>query len=88
MLVDPISGNLLHAESNTLSYQISSKQFYRSEEVWMKCREGKLNDRLFGYGNDSGLGFIRGNLIRNFASLNKFEVSPWDNLWGFRSKKI
>lgn len=87
VLVDPISGNLLHAESNTLSYQISSKQFYRSEEVWMKCREGKLNDRLFGYGNDSGLGFIRGNLIRNFASLNKFEVSPWDNLWGFRSKK-
>nr|WP_255293767.1 excinuclease ABC subunit UvrA [Bacillus wiedmannii] len=87
MLVDPTLSNTLHKESNNLSSRISSEQFYRSEEAWEKCRHGELDDKLFGYGNVSGLGFIRGNLIRNFASLNKFEVSPWDNLWGFRSKK-
>ncbi|WP_083611826.1 excinuclease ABC subunit UvrA [Paenibacillus sp. P32E] len=66
---------------------IPQEKFYRSEEVWTKCRKNLLDDRLFGYKQDTGLGFIRGNLIRNFVSLNKYEVSPWDNWWGFRARK-
>lgn len=87
VLVDPTLSHTLNKESNNVSFRISPEQFYRSEEVWTKCRHGELDDKTFGYGDVSGLGFIRGNLIRNFVSLNKFEVSPWDNLWGFRSKK-
>ncbi|WP_231503778.1 excinuclease ABC subunit UvrA [Paenibacillus sp. 1-18] len=63
------------------------EKFFRSEDVWTRCRDHDMDDRLFGYQLHTGLGFIRGNLLRNFASLNKYEVSPWDNWWGFRSKK-
>jgi hypothetical protein len=29
----------------------------------------------------NGLGFVRGNLVRDVASLNKMELLPWD-CWG------
>jgi hypothetical protein len=29
-----------------------------------------------------GLGFVRGDLLRDFLALNKKEILPWDGGWG------
>jgi hypothetical protein len=35
----------------------------------------------FGIFDMHGLGFVRGNLVRDLAALNKLELQPWD-CWG------
>lgn len=83
--IDPVLQDYLHMDFDTCD--IPEDKYYKSEDVWIECANKQLDDSMFGYDNNSGLGFIRGNLIRNFVSLNKYEVLPWDNLWGFRSRK-
>jgi hypothetical protein len=34
----------------------------------------------------NGLWFIRGNLLRDIAALNKLEILPWD-IWGIAEKR-
>lgn len=64
---------------------LSNDDFITSGEAWLKCRKGIYDSNRFGiygdatqYGIDSlyGLWFVRGNLIRDFASLNKVETVP------------
>jgi hypothetical protein len=45
------------------------------------CRTGQADPETFGIFNMRGLGFIRGNLVRDLAALNKTEMLPWD-CWG------
>lgn len=71
---------------------LSDNAFITSGEAWLKCRKGEYDPSKFGidgdpnqYGLESlyGLWFIRGNLLRDLASLNKVETVPLLNRLGF-----
>jgi hypothetical protein len=57
--------------------------FIIAGDAWHKCRSGRADASRFGlsYINESGLWFIAGNVVRDFASLNRAEGLPWD-VWG------
>ena len=42
------------------------------------CRAGQANPDLFGVFDMHGMWFIRGNVVRDLAALNKVELLPWD----------
>lgn len=62
-------------------------EFVPAGEAWKLCREGKADPMRFGigcpirpeWGIDSlyGLWFVRGQLMRDFAALNKVETVPY-----------
>ncbi|MBN2353702.1 MAG: transglutaminase domain-containing protein [Spirochaetales bacterium] len=66
---------------------ITTEDFYTAGRVWKLCREKALDGVKCGiscpinpaWGIDSlhGLWFVRGNLLRDFAALNKVETSPY-----------
>ena len=56
-------------------------QFIVGGKAWQMCRSGEQDPDKFGIFDMSGLGFVRGNLVRDVASLNKMELLPWD-CWG------
>jgi hypothetical protein len=56
-------------------------QFIVGGKAWQMCRTGEKNPDKFGIFDMHGLGFVRGNLVRDVASLNKMELLPWD-CWG------
>ena len=56
-------------------------QFIVGGAAWAMCRSGGADPEQFGIFDMHGLGFIRGNLVRDVASLNKLELLPWD-CWG------
>jgi hypothetical protein len=59
-------------------------EFLTGGEAWRWYRTGEVDGMLFGVpGTDHawGPGEIRGNAIRDLASLNKLEMLPWDE-WG------
>jgi hypothetical protein len=58
--------------------------FLTGGEAWQRYRSGEVDGDLFGvHGVEHawGVGEIRGNLIRDLASLCKVETLPWDE-WG------
>lgn len=58
-------------------------------DVWLQCRQGKLDPNNFGVSSigAQGMWFIRNNVIRDLAALNKVEVLPWDE-WGLADKEF
>lgn len=56
-------------------------QFIVGGKAWQMCRSGEQDPAKFGIFDMNGLGFVRGNLVRDVASLNKMELLPWD-CWG------
>ena len=56
-------------------------QFIVGGKAWQMCRTGEQDHDKFGIFDMKGLGFVRGNLVRDVASLNKMELLPWD-CWG------
>jgi hypothetical protein len=56
-------------------------QFLVGGKAWQLCREGQADPDTFGITDLHGLWFVRGNLVRDIASLNKVELLPWDS-WG------
>lgn len=56
-------------------------KFIPAGEAWQMCRNGLANPDFFGIFDMHGLGFVRGNLVRDIASLNGMELLPWD-VWG------
>ena len=56
-------------------------QFIVGGKAWLSCRNGETNPDNFGIFNMRGMWFIRGNLVRDIAALNKVELLPWDG-WG------
>ena len=58
-------------------------QFLTGGESWALYRSGSVDPDLFGvHGTDNwGVGEIRGNAVRDLASLNGLEMLPWDE-WG------
>lgn len=68
-------------------HDLKHDEFITAGEAWKLCRQGKANPQHFGiscpirpeWGIDSlfGLWFVRGQLLRDFASLNKVETVPY-----------
>ncbi|NIM93658.1 MAG: transglutaminase domain-containing protein [Anaerolineales bacterium] len=56
-------------------------QFIVGGKAWLSCRNGESDPDTFGIFDMHGMWFIRGNLVRDVAALNKVELLPWDG-WG------
>lgn len=55
-------------------------KFITGGVAWSMCRSGTDPD-LFGIWDMSGLRFVRGDMVRDLASLAKTPLLPWDG-WG------
>lgn len=60
---------------------IKPGHFLTGGQAWQMCRSGAADPDRFGIFDMHGWAFIRGNVLRDLASLNKVELLPWD-LWG------
>jgi hypothetical protein len=56
-------------------------KFLTGGEAWIAARAGEVDPMLFGIFDMWGEAFIAGNVIADFACLNKVELLPWDS-WG------
>lgn len=61
-------------------------KFIVAGKAWQMCKSGQADANTFGIFEMAGLGFVRGNLLRDAASLNKVELLPWD-CWGLILKE-
>jgi hypothetical protein len=57
--------------------------FILAGQAWQMCREGKAQPEQFGIFDMNGWWFIWSNVVRDFLSLNKVEILPWDYEMGF-----
>ena len=90
--MDPYQQSTLRLPFSPLD--VPREQFLTGGEAWIACRSGRLDPNDLGISDDPatyglntlyGLRFVRGNLLRDFASLNKVETVPllmrlWRNL--------
>jgi len=58
-------------------------RFIVAGKAWQLCRAGEADPDTFGLSpiNQYGLWWVRQNLVRDAAALNKMEMLPWDG-WG------
>lgn len=83
-LVDPEVGEKErqgYGVSSTLNIvDLPRDQFLTAGQAWNIFRTGKENPNLFGAHNIEiyGAWFIRANVLRDLAALNKIELLPWD----------
>jgi hypothetical protein len=77
--LDELQRDVLKIPFDTLD--VPRDQFIVGGKAWEMCRSGEHDPDTFGIFDMHGLGFVRGNLIRDVASLNKMELLPWD-CWG------
>jgi hypothetical protein len=61
-------------------------QFITGGRAWQMCRSGEADPDFFGIFDMHGLGFVRGDFVRDVAALNKVELLPWD-CWGIIEKE-
>lgn len=60
---------------------LADGEFLTGGEAWRLVRHGDADPASFGvdgHPDNWGIGEVRGNLVRDLASLNKFEMLPWD----------
>jgi hypothetical protein len=62
-------------------YDQPAGKFLTGSEAWIAARAGDVDPDRFGIFDMWGLSFIAGNVITDFACLNKVELLPWDG-WG------
>jgi hypothetical protein len=77
--IDAVQRAKLHPEFDTLN--VPRDQFIIAGDAWQQCRRGRAQAKNFGIFDLRGLWFIAGNVLRDFASLNREEMLPWD-VWG------
>ena len=56
-------------------------RFLTGGEAWLAVRAGEVDAERFGIYDMWGMGFLAGNVVKDFACLNKVELLPWDS-WG------
>ena len=61
---------------------VPQDRFFDAGRAWIVYRAGSADGDTFGILDMWGPWFIRGNIARDIASLNKVEMLPWDS-WGF-----
>jgi Transglutaminase-like superfamily len=62
-------------------YDQPTGKFLSGSEAWIAARAGAVDPELFGIFDMWGLKYISGNVITDFACINKVELLPWDG-WG------
>jgi hypothetical protein len=77
--LDMIQCKILDIQFDTLD--VPRDQYIVAGKAWQMCRSGRVHPDKFGILGMKGLGFVRGNLVRDVAALNKMELLPWD-CWG------
>jgi hypothetical protein len=77
--LDEFQQNVLKTDFDPL--HVPRDRFIVGGKAWHMCRSGEQDPEKFGIFDMHGLGFVRGNLVRDVASLNKVELLPWD-CWG------
>ena len=77
--LDAFQREAMHIEFDTLD--MPADQFWVGGRAWLSCRAGHTDPLKFGIFEMKGLWYVRGNLVRDLASLNKLEILPWD-VWG------
>ena len=82
--IDPFQQSTLKMEFSPLDMPAGG--FMVAGEAWQKCRRGEIDPMRCGISCDPidfdleslyGLWFVRGQLLRDFASLNKVETVPF-----------
>lgn len=66
---------------------VPHNRFIIAGDAWQMCRSRGANPDDFGLSmvpHLHGMWFIAGNVLRDFASLNRVEMLPWD-VWGMMS---
>jgi transglutaminase-like putative cysteine protease len=56
-------------------------KFLAGGDAWQLCRDGRADPERFGILDFWGAWFVRANVVRDLAALNKMELLPWDG-WG------
>jgi hypothetical protein len=82
--LDQFQREALHITFDPLD--VPPDQFLTAGKAWLMCRAGKADPDQFGIFDMHGMGFIRGNVVRDFLSLHKIEILPWDR-WGLIEKE-
>jgi hypothetical protein len=80
--MDPIQRQAFHLQFDPLD--VPRDAFVVAGDAWQRCRQRGADPRNFGLSMIAGLQglwFIAGNLVRDFAALNRVEALPWD-VWG------
>lgn len=77
--LDELQRDVLKIDFDVLD--VPRDQFIVGGRAWQMCRRGEHDADKFGIFDMHGLGFVRGNLVRDVASLNRMELLPWD-CWG------
>ncbi len=60
---------------------VPSDQFITGGRAWQMVRSGGVDPNNFGIFEWRGQWFVQDDLVRDFLSLNKIELLPWDS-WG------
>jgi hypothetical protein len=74
--LDDLQKKVLGIEFDTLD--MPPGYFWTGGKAWLECRAGHEDPDKFGIFEWKGLHFIRGDLLRDYWSLNKIEILPWD----------
>lgn len=77
--LDELQRDVLKIKFDVLD--VPRDQFIVGGKAWQMCRTGEQDPDKFGIFDMHGLGFVRGDFVRDVASLNKMELLPWD-CWG------
>jgi hypothetical protein len=77
--LDELQRDVLETSFNTLD--VPRDQFIVGGAAWRMCRSGNANPDQFGIFDMHGIDFVKGDFLRDVASLNKVELLPWD-CWG------
>ncbi len=77
--VDALQAELCHLDFDP--HDQPAGRFLTGGEAWIAARSGAVDPERFGIFEFWGLSFIAGNVITDFACLNKVELLPWDG-WG------
>jgi hypothetical protein len=75
--LDPFQIDALGIDFDPLD--LPRTKFVTGAQAWELCRAKRVDPKRFGIFRMRGLDFVKGDLIRDFLSLNKVEILPWDN---------
>jgi hypothetical protein len=78
--IDSVQGEALRLDFDP--HDQPAGPFLTGAEAWVAARAGDVDPALFGIFDMWGLSFIGGNVLLDFACLNKVELLPWDDGWG------
>lgn len=83
--IDAVQREAFHLDFDPLD--VPCDRFVIAGDAWQMCRNGGAAPNRFGLSHIGlqGLWFVAGNVLRDFAALNRMEMLPWD-VWGAMPK--